>query len=320
MLGIAASCWSARALAQQLTAADEREIKAVNERATAAGLDPFRHTSTAHYLGIGNAKSEWVRDALKLCEELADDYLADFRKKGFNVALPKDRMTVIALADPASFADYLGTKPDEAVGGVYDLENNRLTIFDNRARDARGPQLARANTVSLMHEATHQLTFNTNLLDRAADIPLIISEGLGTYGEVHRPKGQSKVGARNDLRLDVFVANRPRGEAAGADKERQKKKPEPVWIPFKKLLTNDDIFANADDGQLAYAEAWMTVHYMLHNVERLPQFRTYLKTLRKSEDAKTRVADAEAAFGDLDVLDKELRTYLTQKRAQIRRP
>ena len=36
---------------------------------------------------------------------------------------------------------------------------------------------------TLVHEATHQLSFNTGLLNREGDTPLCIVEGLGTYGE-----------------------------------------------------------------------------------------------------------------------------------------
>ncbi len=224
MLGIAAFFWSARAFAQQPTTADQREIKEVNDRATAANLDQFRHYLSNHYLGIGNADPAWSREALRLCEDLADDYMNHFRKKGFNLTLPKNRLTVIALADPASFATYLGSKPEEAVGGVYDLENNRLTIFDNRARDI-GDQQARANTVSLLHEATHQLTFNTGLLDREADVPLVISFEPGweptakSAGRRDKPRSATSTCSASRRSTPICLAPKPERRWRSKEKE-----------------------------------------------------------------------------------------------------
>jgi hypothetical protein len=327
ILGVAASWWSVGARAQQEpSSADQREIKEIETRAEKANLDQFRNQLTEHYLGIGNADPRWLADALKLCEGLYDDYLSHFRKKGFPANPPKQRLTVVALADPGSFAAFLGSTPDEAVGGEYDLDSNRLVIFDNRARDKQGQQ-ARANTVSLMHEATHQLTFNTGLLDRKADVPAVISEGLGTYGETRRPRAQTKgseddkVGGINRLRLEVFFADRPPAEGEKAERQAKKKKAEPSWIPFKELLADDKLFTqgSADAQLLAYSHAWLTVHYLMHKPERTTQFQTYLKAIRKREDNKRRVEDAEAAFGDLEVLDKELRAYLSTLRARVRR-
>src|SRR5262249_33190682 len=145
-------------------------------------------------------------EALEICEALAKDFLKHFKEKEFPVVAPDHRLTVVLLADAPSFAKFLGSEEGEAVAGIYDLDTNRLVVFDNRGNGVA--LAARANTVALVHEATHQLCFNTGLLDRKGDVPLCISEGLATYGEVRRPRGPDRVGSLNRERWAVLVDGR----------------------------------------------------------------------------------------------------------------
>jgi hypothetical protein len=60
---------------------------------------------------------------------------------------------------------------------------------------------------------------------------------------------------------------------------------------------------------LAYAQSWLLVHFLVKDPEHLPKFREYLKLLQSRTKADHRLDDAQAHFGDLDVLDRELRRY-----------
>ncbi|MFO6445660.1 hypothetical protein ACLBKU_00810 [Erythrobacter sp. NE805] len=60
-----------------------------------------------------------------------------------------------------------------------------------------------------------------------------------------------------------------------------------------------------------YAKSWLFYHYLRFNKERQPQLSAYLKNLVDGMDQKTA---GEKAFGDLDVLEKELRAYSRQSR------
>ena len=48
--------------------------------------------------------------------------------------------------------------------------------------------------ITLSHEATHQLTFNTGLLNRKGDVPMCIAEGLAVYGEIRSGPGRNEPG------------------------------------------------------------------------------------------------------------------------------
>jgi len=277
----------------------DEEVAQVQMKAQKAGLGVFRSSVTEHFLGIGDSPDEHRNDALKLCAALAAAFQSHFQEKGFAVAFPPQRLTVVTLKDQASYAAYLGVKPGDAVGGHYELDTNRLVIFDFRPGAGGGPPAGvnsrRINTFTLIHEAMHQLTLNTGLLDRKGDVPLAVSEGLAMYAEVWRNDGRSVLGMINRPRLEVIF---PRNENQAQE-----------WIPLAKLLTDDTLFDNAATEQMAYAEAWVFVHYALKTTAMLPRFRAYLDAIRPRRAATQRLEDATAQLGRLDRLDLALRKH-----------
>jgi hypothetical protein len=272
------------------------ESEAVEDRAATLGLGPFRVSRTAHYLGIGDAPDAFRAEALRLCEDVARDYLDDFLARGFAITPPAHRLTVVILADAGAFAALLGTEPGTAVGGLYDLETNRLVVYDYRSQGrAAAPRAGRANTIALAHEATHQLTFNSGLLDRQGDVPLCISEGLAMFVEVRPPSGKSPPGQPNPGRLQGLVLGLRRGLS---------------WIPVETLIAADGPLggdAGAPAQQLAYAQSWLLVYHLMKDPERLPRFRDYLAAIRPRRNADQRIEDARRALGDLDRLDRDLK-------------
>jgi hypothetical protein len=299
LVGVAAGCWglSARAEDPEDPGLDPPgEPKAVEDLAATLGLGPFRAGRTTHYLGIGDAPDAFRAQAMEICEAVARDYLAYFRAKGFAVLRPERRLTVVILADADALAAFLGAEPGTAVGGFYDLETNRLVIYDYRSQGrAAAPRAGRANTIALVHEAAHQLTFNTGLLDRRGDVPLGISEGLAMFVEVRPPSGKSPPGQPNPGRLQGLTLGLRRGLS---------------WIPVDRLIADDGPLAGDADElaqQLAYGQGWLLVDHLMKDPQRLPQFRAYLDAIRPRRDARHRIEDATQAFGDLDHLDRDLK-------------
>ncbi len=82
--------------------------------------------------GLGNAPVDYCSNALAICEALSQAFLSHFRERGFKLSLPPHRMTVITLKDAASYRALPGEAPGRIVGGHYDLETNRLVVFDFR--------------------------------------------------------------------------------------------------------------------------------------------------------------------------------------------
>jgi hypothetical protein len=290
---------------------ERRDEESVREAARQAGLKGVGATRSAHYLAVGDASDRFRALSLRDCEALARDFLKYYKAQGFEVEPPGRRMTVVALADDRSFAAYMSNPrlrltakmidPDPAVHGLYSRGANALVVFDHRAL---GPQLgARAgceNRRVISHEGTHQLGFNTGLLDRRGDAPRAVVEGLAMYGEVRPATGpggaSSPPGQLNRMRLSDLARAQRRGLA---------------WITVEQLLADDRPMARAAThlGLLAYGESWLLVDLLMRDGARLPGFRAYLKAVRARRDASSRLDDARTHLGDLAVLNRDLRAY-----------
>jgi hypothetical protein len=282
---------------------DERLLKLIEERASEVGLSPLRSSRTAGFLGIGDAPDPFRESALQTCEAIALDYYDYYKAQGFDPQHPRARLAVVTLAGRRSFLSFLEVRTLAAhVVGLYGRKSNILVVYDSRSEAASAPA-GRArffNQVSLAHEATHQLTFNTGLLNRPGDVPLAMVEGLALYGETRKTTGRTEPGLVNQERLGTLAHGQRRGLA---------------WIPSGRLLVEDQLIsdsADADRMNFAYAQSWLLVHYLMKSPKRQPAFRAYLKAVYPRTDTTHRLDDARAHLGDLERLDAELRYYSVQ--------
>ncbi len=258
-------------------------------------------SQTEHFIGLGDAPAAFRQSALEIAESFAKVFLTYFRAHGFKAELPPERMTVITLKDADSYRALLGEHTGVAVGGHYDRDTNRLVIFDfrdQRAGLAAPPE--RVNSFTLVHETTHLLCFNTGILAREADVPDCVSEGLATFAELWRPR--LTLGGPNKTRLEALW-----------DEQKQ---PKP-WIPIAELLKNEARLDDPETQQLAYAESWLLVHYLLKKQARSPKFRDYLEGLKDQPQGPAgRIKYAESKLGPLDALDRELRKHAREQSRQ----
>ncbi len=270
-------------------ATDAEEIAKVEKLARDARLGPRHSTRSPHFLAVGDAPERYLRWVLDIMEPLGRAILVHFRGHDFKLEYPDQRLTVIALRDRESYAALQGGAPAKDVYGHYDRETNRLVIFDVRPqKELATEDAARVDLFSLVHETAHLLSFNTGILNRQADVPVCVSEGLATYVELWRPKVKNAIGG----------ANGPRMEALQQAVD---------WIPISDLLADDTAF-EPKTAQLAYAESWLLVHYLLRAKSRQQQrFRQYLAELRASNEPADRTKIAEKTLGPLVELDHELK-------------
>jgi hypothetical protein len=267
---------------------EAQEIAQIQQKLTVAGLGRNAEARSEHFLVLGNAPQAFQRQALARCEELGQAFLSHFRERGFEVDFPNGRLTLITLKDLDSYGALLGEAPGKDIGGHYDLETNRLVIYDFRSRrDELAAQAERINLFTLVHETAHQLSFNTGLLSRANEPPLCISEGLATYTELWSPGIKNSIGGKNRSRLEVL---RQAGD----------------WIPIADLLAGDAPF-EPETQQLAYAESWVLIHYFLRTSARRPKLRDYLDQLRAARKPGDRAKVAEKALGPLARLNRDLK-------------
>lgn len=291
---------SVRAFAREFDAPEpeQERLERLRRRAAEAGLPELRIHEGERYVALGSAPDDFMQGALKLCEGLADDFLQHFHAREFKVEAPTDRMTIVALAHQDELRRFLGTDLPTDVTGIYEIVSNYLALYDGRSGSLAGPQAERANSITLFHEATHQLTFNTGLLDRNAEIPLAFLEGLAMYGEVRRPDGRTKIGAINQERLGVLIGELRQGGAL---------------LPLSDLISTDDLFAQESTVQLAYAQSWLMIYSLMREKRAAERLRTYLgDVIGSPQQARPRLDVANNCLGDLEQLDTYLRNVLVR--------
>jgi hypothetical protein len=273
-----------------------QELERTETRVRAVTKGSLQSATSEHYQAVGDASETFMKLSIEDCELIAQDFLDYYRSKGFAVKPPERRMTVVVFRDERPFMDFarrtVRNVPPNVVG-FYSRVENYLVLFDSRNVPAVQRGGALKNMRNLAHEATHQLCYNTGLLNPKGDTPAAIVEGLACYSEARRLRGRSEPGLLNSERLDSLAHIQRRSS----------------WISTAKLLSDDSPAGggNFDRMQLFYGQSWLLIYTLLNSPERLPEFQQYLKTIALRVDKKNRVIDAEKCFGDLDRLDQELR-------------
>ena len=290
----------------------EAELAAIQNKLDQARVGPLNTVRSAHYVAIGDAPRAFITTILGDCEQLDADYQRYFGSLGFHLHQPDRPLIVIMFRDDRSFGKFFrlpslleAAEKGRALqpAGIYDKSSNVLHVFDWRNVPME-PRASHRNMETLAHEGTHQLSFNTGLLNRTGDTPLCIVEGLGTHGEPRKTTGPSDYGLLNLRRMDDLA-------------RIQRRVP---WIPVRELIRDDSALhaGNAARIMLAYAQSWLLVHYLMRDPVALPRFRQYLQAIAPRTKSDRRIEDAQTHLGDLDRLDQDLRRYAIRLQLSLR--
>ena len=274
----------------------KQELERAHSRVQAVTRRPLLNMSSEQYQAVGDATEPFMKLTLNDCDNLARQYLAHYQEQGFDVKRPERRLTLVVFLDERPYLEFarrFASGVSVYTWGFYSKTENWLVLFDFRNVPQVEKGAGHKNVTTLAHEGTHQLTFNTGLLNRRGDAPRAVVEGIAGYGETRSLRGPAAPGQINGTRLDDL-----------AHLQRRAK-----WIRAIDLLTDDaaSFGTTLDQSLLAYAEGWLLVYYLMKTPVRLPQFQAYLKTILKRTDKNHRYDDAEKHFGDIERLDQDLR-------------
>jgi len=302
-------------------------------------LSPVSRFDSKHFTAFSNADDEITRQYLRHCEMIYNQFLDHFRRQGFPIVKPANKMMVAIFDSQAGFDAYLGRSMPSSITGLFDLRTNRLVVFDyasnplfidekqkvqdavkniaspserekasgatnRQAKDFRN----NVNIGTIMHETGHLLAFNTGLHNRLGDVPVWLAEGLACYCEPVDHGTWKGIGEPNDERLQTLVQ---------AVKGGQK------LIPLRDLVSGD---AWAGNGQatgpnllMGYAQSWALFKLLME--ERPKALRAYLKAIETRNTPKHRLTDFCAAFGsDINVLEERYQQYVADQIRQSYRP
>jgi len=268
----------------------------------------FEIHATHHYLICHNTSREYAAWCGALYERLYKAFTNFWTRKGMKLHDPEFPLVAIVFNTRESYAKYASAelgKSAESIVGYYSLRSNRITMYDltgieslRSAGDRRGSStqinqmLARPEAeqvvATIIHEATHQIAFNSGLQTRYADIPVWVSEGLAVYFEtpdLQSNKGWRNIGAVNTSRLVRFREYLSRRPATS----------------LKSLLSDDKRMRDSRTALDAYAEAWALNYYLIRQHPR--QYLAYLQALSEKkqllwDDPETRLSEFQKAFGE----------------------
>jgi hypothetical protein len=284
-----------------------------------AGFEIYK---TPHYLVLHNTSSAYARWCGGLFERLYAAFNKYWKSREFNLAEPEFPLVAIVFADEQSYLKYCGPElgaAGKSIIGYFNLESNRLAVYDLSGVQALGGGRERGNSAirkvlshpdaerlvaTIVHEATHQIAFNCGLQNRLSDCPDWFSEGLAVYFET--PDLSSASGWRN-----MGGVNRPR--LAQFQQYLQRRPADSLAM----LVSNNKRFRDTKLALDAYAEAWALTYYMVHRCPK--QYVTYLRMLSKKrpliwDSEATRLAQFQAAFGDLKKFDAAFLHYMATVR------
>ncbi len=258
-------------------------------------------TSTGHYLvAHPKGKEAWAQRF----EQLYRSCIHYFGMREMRVTEPAFPLVAVVWGNRADFERYAaeqGSPVRDGVLGYYSPTSNRVMLYDQDWGNRRLSSLFNDSTI--IHEATHQIAFNTGVHNRFSPTPSWLAEGLGSMFEAtgvwdwqRYPDRRDRV---NRLRLIEFRMWQKSGRAAGN---------------FAQLLASDRQFST--NPTVSYAEAWAWVFFL---TERYPRkFADYVRRVSAREDfgaysTAERINDFSAVFGsDLRMLEKHCLNFISE--------
>lgn len=268
----------------------------------------FQIHESKHYVIAYNTTRTYAKWCSSLLERLQKAFIAYWKKKGCDVHEPEEPLVVLVFSDRQSYERYakaeLGTGLGNAIG-YYSILTNRIAMYDltgmqqlRKQNSRRGSmhdisrllsqRAAEPLVATIVHEATHQISYNSGLQKRLADNPAWLSEGLAVFFETPDLKSNRSwtgIGKVNYSRWDRFRQNANNGKAGD----------------LRSLIANDERISTSRTAVDAYAEAWAWTYFLIK--WHPEKYVAYLKTISEKpqlavDKPQTRLADFQKHFGD----------------------
>lgn len=263
--------------------------------------------TTTHYLVVRPIeKGDSWKDLFESTYRNVERFSAQRRLPTRSAAFP---LVAIVLKTQENFREYLHSAENiriepTKVLGFYDPVSNRVVTFDTTESGRTPANLQASEKLRnvLRHEAFHQVAANIGLINRAAEVPLWLQEGMALLFESENVNPSREPATRNqsektDLKTQAkfLLARQPRG-----------------WL--RRLVLSDDLFS--DSPETAYPLSWALVTYL--SEKRRQSFTQYLMRINRLApferlSSGQRMSDFIDVFGDQwETLESSVRAYVEQ--------
>lgn len=260
----------------------------------------FHISQTDHYIICANTSEAYAEYVGRLLERVYEAYAEFTQQLKAPFTAPKEKLPIIILSSVSEFQEFAKLQHPEATfedtPGYYSIRENQVLLQDlTRDRSLKAPAIRKKlaeqplQLATIVHEAVHQLAFNSGLQVRMADNPVWFSEGFATYFEqvaVRSPQLWTKPGLVNARHHAEFTRT-AKGDS--------------LSIPLEDLLSGEQTFLDATTVATAYAESWALVYYLhKENPEGLGVYLNSLSRLQPIQrvSPEMRLAVFQEAFGE----------------------
>ncbi len=313
--------WPITANAIRNRTSDSKPLVPLNKKQLAERLleemgPGFQVHDSKNYVVVYNTTRTYAQWCSSLLERLQKSFITYWKKRGCDISAPDAPLPVLVFSDKDSYARYARNELGDSVGnaiGYYSFQTNRIVMYDLTGSQELRRQNSRRGTLNditqllrqpaaeplvatIVHEATHQISFNCGLQTRYNYSPVWLSEGLAMFFEtpdLSNRRGNGAIGKVNYARWNLYRKN----ANAGTNPR------------LKSLIANDDLIHNSRTAFDTYAVAWAWNYFLIK--WHTKQYVAYLKMLADKpllvlDDEKTRLADFRKHFGEnLNELEEE---------------
>lgn len=234
----------------------------------------FRATSTKHYLVCYNTTEAYAKWNASLYERLFRGFYTYWKRLGIDLREPEFPLVAIVFQTRDGYVRYAKNEEvanAEGMIGYYNLLSNRMAGYDLTGIEGLIPPgkvvstaelvntilaqpAAERSVATVVHEAVHQLAYNSGLQTRLGDNPVAISEGLAMFFEspdFSNSSGWGGIGKINRYNFAVFRNSFPNRQPNS----------------LIKLLQDDSRFHDASTATAAYGESWLADLFLVANTQ-----------------------------------------------------
>ena len=257
-----------------------------------------------------------------LLERLYDQYVLHWRELGVKLTAPEFPLVAVVLSSEERYRQYAqqeGVSLFPEQRAYYHKLTNRIVLHDLSGEQAlREGEQRRINMAdvekflsqpenirSVVHEAVHQVGFNTGMHPRLAPNPVWLYEGLAVLHEV--PDTRNRSGWTRGPHV-----NRPRLDQLR--RSTGQLNVESAIRSIQTMIKDDKLFSNPQTALNNYALAWGMTYYLVKR--RSKELAAYLKILQEKtsesdDNDEIRIKDFEDCFGsDWNAFYKDFANYL----------
>ena len=242
--------------------------------------------SSEHFVIYGDQDETTARRFAERLERFHDS-MAYVYAKAQNKPGPSNRVTIFVVSSQAKVRKIIGTK-DRYLGGIYMARAGASVALIPALRASPGAESS--GEMTLLHEYAHHFMI-AGLTTRA--YPRWFTEGFAEFFSNARfeKDGTVLLGTPANYRADELAYARE--------------------VPILTLLAFDGGRKEGQPYDSFYGQSWLLFHYLQMAPERAGQLAKYQRELSVGHAA---LEAAEAAFGDLGQLDRDMDAYVRRRR------